>query len=135
MQWCIFSTKQTDDVIIIITNILQEINYQKPCHSTQYINYRCKKNIFYCFYLCLLKSTLSFLHKNDHSQTYLRSTFIQRIAIHMRMHTHGPQMMVTEISKTTNFWAHFFYNMFLYWIVNPIHQYNVILLASFFQVG
>ena len=32
----------------------------------------------------------------------------------MRMHTHGRQMMVTETSKATNLWAHFFYNMFIY---------------------
>ena len=32
-------------------------------HSTQYINYRCKKNLFYCCYLCLLNGILSFLHK------------------------------------------------------------------------
>ena len=37
----------------------------------------------------------------------------------MRMHTHGHQTMVTESSKTTNFWAHFFYNMFLYWLTIP----------------
>ena len=30
----------------------------------------------------------------------------------MHMRTHGRQTMVTEISKTTNFRARFFYNMF-----------------------
>ena len=30
----------------------------------------------------------------------------------MRMHTHGRQTMVTETSKTINFRARFFYNMF-----------------------
>ena len=30
----------------------------------------------------------------------------------MRMRTRGRQTMVTETSKTTNFQAHFFYNMF-----------------------
>ena len=30
----------------------------------------------------------------------------------MRMRTHGRQTMVTETSKTTNFRARFFYNMF-----------------------
>ena len=34
----------------------------------------------------------------------------------MRMHTRGCQMMVTEASKTTNFWGHFFCNMSLYWL-------------------
>ena len=34
----------------------------------------------------------------------------------MHMHIRGCQMMVTEISKTTNFWGHFFRNMFLYWL-------------------
>ena len=32
MQRRIFSTKQMDDVIIIVKNILREINYQKPHH-------------------------------------------------------------------------------------------------------
>ena len=32
----------------------------------------------------------------------------------MCMRTHGHQMMVTETSKTTDIWARFFYNMFLY---------------------
>ena len=31
----------------------------------------------------------------------------------MRMRTHGRQTMVTETSKTTNFRARFFYDMFL----------------------
>ena len=42
----------------------QAIIYQlSNHHSTQYISYRCKKILFYCCYLCLLNSTLSFLHK------------------------------------------------------------------------
>ena len=32
----------------------------------------------------------------------------------MHMRTHGRQTMVTETSNTANFWARFFYNMFLY---------------------
>ena len=52
----------------------------------------------------------------------------------MRMHTHGREMMVTETIKTTKFWAHFFYNMFLRILnSNPIQQYNDFLLASFFK--
>ena len=42
-----YSGKETDNVIIIATNILLEINYQKPYHSSdlhklaiQYINYQ-----------------------------------------------------------------------------------------------
>ena len=45
----------------------------------------------------------------------------------MRMHTRGHQMMVTETSKTINFWGRFVYNMviailfigvtFFYWQV------------------
>ena len=34
----------------------------------------------------------------------------------MRMHTRGHQTMVTEISKTINFWGRFVYNMVIYWI-------------------
>ena len=34
----------------------------------------------------------------------------------MHMCIHGCQMIVIETSKTTNFWAHFFYNTFLYWL-------------------
>ena len=34
----------------------------------------------------------------------------------MRMCTHGHQMMVTETSKTINFWGRFVYNMVVYWI-------------------
>ena len=34
----------------------------------------------------------------------------------MCMHTRGHQTMVTETSKTINFWGHFVYNMVIYWI-------------------
>ena len=34
----------------------------------------------------------------------------------MRMRTRGHQTMVTETSKTMNFWGHFIYNMVIYWI-------------------
>ena len=44
----------------------------------------------------------------------------------MCLHSHGYQMMVTESSKETDFWVHFFFN-------NLIHQYDVSLLASFFM--
>ena len=95
----------------------QTITYQlSNRHSTQYINHRCKKNLFYYFHLCLLNSILCFCIKPSLSN--LSSFhFQQRIAIRMRLRAHGHQMMVTETSKTTNFWACFFYNMFLYWIV------------------
>ena len=50
------------------------------------------------------------------------------------MDTYGHQMMVTETSKTTNFLGHFFYNMLFYCVFNnPIDQYNIIQLASFFR--
>ena len=57
--------------------------------------------------------SISFLHKVIVLKPVC-PTFKQRIAIHMHMCTHDRQMMVTETSKTTNFWVHFFYNMFLY---------------------
>ena len=54
----------------------------------------------------------------------------------MRMCTHGRQTMVTETSETTNFWARFFYNMFLRILnSNPIQQYNIFLLANFVSGG
>ena len=34
----------------------------------------------------------------------------------MHMHTRGHQTMVTETSKTINFWGRFVYNMVIYWI-------------------
>ena len=34
----------------------------------------------------------------------------------MHMRTRGHQTMVTETSKTINFWGHFVYNMVIYWI-------------------
>ena len=34
----------------------------------------------------------------------------------MCMCTHGHQTMVTETSKTINFWGHFVYNIVIYWI-------------------
>ena len=34
----------------------------------------------------------------------------------MRMRTRGCQTMMTETSKTINFWGHFVYNMVIYWI-------------------
>ena len=34
------------------------------------------------------------------------------------MRTCAHHRMVTETSKTTNFRAHLFYNMFLYWLAN-----------------
>ena len=34
----------------------------------------------------------------------------------MRMRTRGRQTMVTETSKTINFWGHSVYNMVIYWI-------------------
>ena len=39
----------------------------------------------------------------------------------MCMRTRGHQMMVTETSKTINFWGSFVYNM----DSNPIHRYNI----------
>ena len=67
-----------DDLIITTINILQEINYQKPHHSSDPHRLYCIKYqitiahstpithiiVFYCCYLCLLNSTLSFLHKS-----------------------------------------------------------------------
>ena len=51
------------------------------------------------------------------------------------MRTRGHHRMVTETSKATNFQARFFYNMFLYWLANPLINNNFLVLASIFQVG
>ena len=40
----------------------------------------------------------------------------------MHMRTGGHQMMVTQTSKTMNFWGHFIYNIV---DIDPIHQYNI----------
>ena len=52
----------------------------------------------------------------------------------MRMRTRGHQTMVTETSKTMNFWGHFVYNMVIYWIailfIGITFLYYVLLLSS-----
>ena len=134
MQWRIISTKQTDDVTIIITNILQEINshHSSDSHRLSYTNYQTAialstsiiivRKIYFnaviCVYLVVLylfciKQSLSNLfsfhfqtkHSNTHAPTHSWSS--------------NNAYMVTETSKTINFWACFFYNMFLYWIAIP----------------
>ena len=112
-----------DDVIIIVINILQEINYQKYTiyqlsnrHSTQYINYRCKKIYFtvvICVYLIVLyffciKQSLSNL------SSFYFSFYFQPMDSDMHAHAHSwPSSDGTETSKTTNFQACFFYNIYL----------------------
>ena len=49
-------------------------------------------------------------NERDYSRICFCSTFEQRIAICIRMWTHGCHKMMTENSKTTNFRAHFLYN-------------------------
>ena len=52
----------------------------------------------------------------------------------MRMCTHGHQTMVTETSKTINFWGCFIYNMVIRILDStPIHRYNIFLLTSFLR--
>ena len=85
-------------------------------HSQQYIQYRCKNNLLYCCSLCLCNKAISFLHEAIVHKPVFHSTFMQRTAIRVCMHTHGHQAMVTEISNTTNFRAHFFYKTFLCWL-------------------
>ena len=57
-----FHTVKPDGQAQIVPNQSVKASYATG-HSTQYINYHCKKNLFYCCYLCLLNSALSFLHK------------------------------------------------------------------------
>ena len=86
-------------------------------HSQQYINYRCKKNHPYCYSLYLHISFISFLQ-----------LFIDLFLLHFQTkdsHTHvyahytcDHHRMVTEISKTANFQACFFYNLIIYWLTN-----------------
>ena len=70
------------------------------------------------------------IFSTQHDSSY--STFKQRITIHMCIHTCGCLMMATESNKPTSHWAHFFTTRFLL-VSNPIHQYNMFLLASFFR--
>ena len=71
---------------------------------------------------------------NDCSRICFCSTFKQRIAIHMCMRTRGRHRLVTEISKTANFRAYFFYNMFIILVSKPTHPYNF-LYWQVFQAG
>ena len=48
----------------------------------------------------------------------------------MRMRTRGHQTMVTETSKTMNFWGRFVHNML---DSNPIHRYNIFLVTIFLR--
>ena len=52
----------------------------------------------------------------------------------MHMRTRGHQTMVIETNKTINFWGRFVYSMVIL-DNNPIHRYNIFLLASFLEVG
>ena len=65
---------------------------------------------------------------------YVHTTFKQKIVIRMCMCTRGHQTMITKTSKVVNFWGRFFYNMVIL-DNNPIHQYNIFLLTSFFELG
>ena len=83
-------------------------------HSTQlqYTNCRCK---FYCCYLCLLNSTLSFLHKvivlkpiSFHFQTKDSDTYACICALMVI------KWWLQKLEKQPTF-VPIFYNMFLYW--------------------
>ena len=52
----------------------------------------------------------------------------------MCTHTHDHQTMVTETSKTTNFWARFLYiqHAFIF-SINSLYWYSIFLLARFLQ--
>ena len=94
---------------------LSYTNYRITLVSSTYINYCCKNNLLYCCSLCLHNSAISFQHKAIvHKPVFIKwlFTFKQRILIHMHMCTCGCQAMVTETSKTTNFWACFFETCF-----------------------
>ena len=69
----------------------------------------------------------------DCSNICRRFTFKQSKAMHIHMQTQGCQTLVTKTSKTTIFELISLYDFIL--LNNPIHQYNIFLLASFFQVG
>ena len=73
--------------------------------------------IYFTVVLCVHVSVLYLFYiKRCGSQTCFHSTFKQRIAICMCMHTRGHQTMVTETSKKINFWGCFVYNIVIYWI-------------------
>ena len=100
----------------------QAIIYQlSNRHSTQYIIIVVSKicyTVVICVYLIVpylfcIKQSLSNL-SSFHFQTKHSDT-------HASTHSWSSNnaYMVTETSKTINFWACFFYNMFLYWIAIP----------------
>ena len=104
----------------------QAIIYQLSSrHSTQYINYHCKKNLFYYCYLYLLFNTVSFLHK----AITLKPVFIPKDT-----DTHAYAMVVKrwwqKPAKQPTFGPVSFITCLLN--SNPIQQYNVFLLANFF---
>ena len=78
MLWCIIPAKPINDAIITTSNISREINYQKQ-HS------------------------ICFLHRVIVHEPVFDPFFTQRLAIRMRIRSHGRYMMVPETSQTTNF--------------------------------
>ena len=162
MQWYVIPTKQTDNVIIATSNIFWKsiiknriidhfpTGYNTPsitCHSQQqlYTSIIIVRKICFTIVLCVYVMVLYvFPIKWYCSQTYFHSTFKQsivickdtRVVMCMHMHTHGHQTMVKEASKTTTFEPISFITHFHIVIVsysNPIHRYNIFLLASFFR--
>ena len=91
----------------------QAIIYQlSNHHSTQYITYRCQK-IYFTVVICVYL-IVSYLFCIKWLFSNLFSFHFQSIVICMHMCTHDHLMMVTETSKTTKIFTHFFDNMFLY---------------------
>ena len=95
-------------------------------HRLQYTNNRlaiaCSMSIIvlriinFTVVLCVHVTVLYLFYIKRWFTNLFHSTFKQRIAICMRMRTHGHQTMVTETRKTINFWGRFVYNMVIYWI-------------------
>ena len=103
------------------------------CLTQQYINYHCRKNLFYCCSLCLRNSSTCFLHTAIVHKPIL--FHFQTKDSNMYVYAHPLSPNDGDRNQQNNqLLSPFLYNTFLYWLIsNPIHWYNMFLLASFFR--
>ena len=122
--------------LLICTIIKIRIIYHFPtgihqlltCHSQQYINYHCEKSLFYCYSFCVCNSTISFQHKGNlfpfHFQTKDSNMYVYA-------HSWSPNDG-NRNQQNSQLLSLFLLQHALVLVSNPIHQYNIFLLASFF---
>ena len=109
-MFCRKSVIKNHIIYCFSTSIIYQLSTH---HIQQYINYHC--NFLYYCSLCLRNSTVIF---SIYVKWLFKPVFIPLQTRTVHMCTHGCQIMVTETSRATNFWALFFYtaNTFLYWL-------------------